>query len=75
MSSLEMKIGFEEDSCGRVDGFQVLCTYKTMLERQPNFLTKVGPSIRNKRDPKKMYKTRPSQEDGGYHHEPALSSL
>jgi hypothetical protein len=43
MSSLEMKIGFEEESSGRVYGCQVLCTYKTMLERQPNFLTKVGP--------------------------------
>jgi hypothetical protein len=28
-------------------------------------------SARNKRDPKKYDKTRPSQEDGGYHHEPA----
>jgi hypothetical protein len=28
-------------------------------------------STRNKRDPKKNDKTRPSQEDGGSHHEPA----
>jgi hypothetical protein len=28
-------------------------------------------SARNKRDPKKNNKTRPSQEDGGSHHEPA----
>jgi hypothetical protein len=28
-------------------------------------------SIRNKRDPKKIIKTRPSQEDGRSHHEPA----
>jgi hypothetical protein len=27
-------------------------------------------SIRSKRDPKKNDKTRPSQEDGGSHHEP-----
>jgi hypothetical protein len=27
-------------------------------------------STRNKRDPKKNDKTRPSQEDGGSHHEP-----
>jgi hypothetical protein len=28
-------------------------------------------SARNKRDPKKNIKTRPSQEDRGSHHEPA----
>jgi hypothetical protein len=27
-------------------------------------------SIRNKRDPKKITKTRPNQEDGRSHHEP-----
>jgi hypothetical protein len=29
-----------------------------------------GLSIRNKRDPKKITKTRPNQDDGRSHHEP-----